>query len=118
MYTLEKVLKLKRDAESGIEFLDVVMKTLDEKPSFTFWTTLAKALETQTKEAAKSKLSMSISPACVVCANAQPPHGSNKLYQQATPASFVSSTISSLKSPCTPKPSTPVIHNHPKLFSS
>ena len=54
MYTLEKVLKMKRDAETQVEFLEVVMKTLDEKPSFTFWTTLAKALETQTKEAAKS----------------------------------------------------------------
>jgi hypothetical protein len=54
VYTLEKVLKLKRDAESQVEFLEVVMKSLDEKPSFTFWTTLAKALETQTKEVAKS----------------------------------------------------------------
>jgi hypothetical protein len=56
VYTLEKVLKLKKDAETHVEFLEVVMKTLDEKPSFTFWTTLAKALETQTKDVAKSEL--------------------------------------------------------------
>ncbi|KAI9635240.1 Golgi transport complex subunit 5-domain-containing protein [Dioszegia hungarica] len=54
VYTLEKVLKLKKDAETHVEFLEVVMKTLDERPSFTFWTTLAKALETQTKDVAKT----------------------------------------------------------------
>ncbi|KAK8865981.1 hypothetical protein IAR55_001131 [Kwoniella newhampshirensis] len=54
VYTLEKVLKVKRDAVTQTEFLDEVMKTLDEKPSFTFWTTLAKAFEAQTKEAARS----------------------------------------------------------------
>jgi hypothetical protein len=53
---LEKVLRLKRDATSGTDFLEEVMKTLDEKPSFTFWTTLAKAFETQSKEAARSEL--------------------------------------------------------------
>jgi len=31
------------------------LQRLDEKPSFTFWTTLAHAFETQTKEAARSK---------------------------------------------------------------
>ncbi|WWD17827.1 hypothetical protein CI109_102270 [Kwoniella shandongensis] len=54
VYTLEKVLKVKRDAVTQVEFLDEVMKTLDEKPSFTFWTTLAKAFEAQTREAARS----------------------------------------------------------------
>ncbi|CAD6576183.1 MAG: hypothetical protein TREMPRED_001604 [Tremellales sp. Tagirdzhanova-0007] len=54
VYTLEKVLKMKKDAVTQVEFLDEVMKTLDEKPSFTFWTTLAKAFEAQTKEAARS----------------------------------------------------------------
>ncbi|WWC86312.1 uncharacterized protein L201_001185 [Kwoniella dendrophila CBS 6074] len=54
VYTLEKVLKMKKDAMTGIEFLDEVMKTLDEKPSFTFWTTLAKAFEGQSKEAIRS----------------------------------------------------------------
>ncbi|ORY23208.1 Golgi transport complex subunit 5-domain-containing protein [Naematelia encephala] len=54
VYTLEKVLKMKRDPTTGVEFLDEVMKTLDEKPSFMFWTTLAQAFEKQTKEAARS----------------------------------------------------------------
>lgn len=54
VYTLEKVLKAKRDAVTQVEFLEEVMRTLDEKPSFTFWTTLAKAFEAQTKEAAKT----------------------------------------------------------------
>ena len=70
VYTLEKVLRVKRDAVTQIEFLEEVMKvcphtldlgcdaddqTLDEKPSFTFWTTLAKAFESQTKLAAQCK---------------------------------------------------------------
>jgi hypothetical protein len=38
------------------------MKTLDEKPSFTFWTTLAKAFETQAKEAAKGKFMLQTQP--------------------------------------------------------
>ncbi|WVR05941.1 hypothetical protein IAU60_002967 [Kwoniella sp. DSM 27419] len=54
VYTLEKVLKMKRDAVTQVEFLDEVMKSLDEKPSFTFWTTLAKAFEAQSKEAIRS----------------------------------------------------------------
>ncbi|WVO19992.1 uncharacterized protein IAS62_001282 [Cryptococcus decagattii] len=53
VYTLEKVLRIKRDTLTQVEFFDEVMKRLDEKPSFTYWTTLAKAFETQTKEAAK-----------------------------------------------------------------
>jgi len=53
VYTLEKVLKIKRDSVTQVDFLEEVMKTLDEKPSFTFWTTLAKAFETQAKEATK-----------------------------------------------------------------
>ena len=70
MYTLEKVLKMKRDPVVDLDFLEIVMKvgitertgsewadsppqSLDEKPSFTFWTTLAQAFETQTKEAAR-----------------------------------------------------------------
>lgn len=54
VYTLEKVLRVKRDAVTQVEFLDEVMKKLDEKPSFTFWTTLAKAFEQQTSEAARA----------------------------------------------------------------
>lgn len=66
MYTLEKVLRLKRDASSGVDFLEEVMKSLDEKPSFTFWTTLAKAFETQSKEASRSELGVCFSsPACL-----------------------------------------------------
>ena len=53
VYTLEKVLRLKRDTVTQVQFLDEVMKTLDEKPSFTFWTTLAKAFEQQSKQAAQ-----------------------------------------------------------------
>jgi hypothetical protein len=55
VYTLEKVLKIKRDSVTQVDFLDEVMKTLDEKPSFTFWTTLVKAFETQTKDAMKGE---------------------------------------------------------------
>ncbi|ORX36009.1 Golgi transport complex subunit 5-domain-containing protein [Kockovaella imperatae] len=53
VYTLEKVLKLKKDA-SNVDFLTEVMKSLDEKPSFTFWTNLAQAFETQSKETKSS----------------------------------------------------------------
>ncbi|TYJ51902.1 hypothetical protein B9479_007503 [Cryptococcus floricola] len=54
VYTLEKILKVKRDTVTQVEFLDEVMKRLEEKPSFTFWTTLAKAFETQSKESSRS----------------------------------------------------------------
>ncbi|BEJ14338.1 hypothetical protein CspHIS471_0401050 [Cutaneotrichosporon sp. HIS471] len=54
VYTLEKVLRIKRDAVTNAEFLEEVMQKLDEKPSFTFWTTLATAFESQCKEAARS----------------------------------------------------------------
>jgi hypothetical protein len=74
VYTLEKVLRLKRDSVTQAEFLEEVMKVriaipvetcrvsdcadeiqrMDEKPSFTFWTTLAQAFESQTKEASRS----------------------------------------------------------------
>ncbi|KAL1410659.1 hypothetical protein Q8F55_004678 [Vanrija albida] len=54
VYTLEKVLRVKRDGVTQVEFLDEVMKALDEKPSFTFWTTLAKAFEQQTTDAARA----------------------------------------------------------------
>lgn len=65
VYTLEKVLRIKRDAVTNAEFLEEVMQVsfhmlrsslqkLDEKPSFTFWTTLATAFEGQCKDAARS----------------------------------------------------------------
>ncbi|EIW72791.1 hypothetical protein TREMEDRAFT_25851, partial [Tremella mesenterica DSM 1558] len=56
VYTLEKVLRMKRDPNTQVDFLEEVMTTLDDKPSFMFWTTLAKAFEAQTKEVAKSSV--------------------------------------------------------------
>ncbi|KAG8923057.1 hypothetical protein FRC02_011429 [Tulasnella sp. 418] len=54
VYTLEKVLKLKKDSITKAPFLDEAMKVLESKPSSTFWMTTARMLETQTKDAAKS----------------------------------------------------------------
>ncbi|ORY73872.1 Golgi transport complex subunit 5-domain-containing protein [Leucosporidium creatinivorum] len=54
VYTLEKVLKLKRDQNTQASFLDEAMSVLDDKPSLMFWTTLSQSFETQTKEAARS----------------------------------------------------------------
>ncbi|GEM10348.1 componentof oligomeric golgi complex 5 [Rhodotorula toruloides] len=53
-YTLEKVLKLKKDQTTQASFLDEAMAVLDNKPSVLFWTSLAQAFETQAKEAARS----------------------------------------------------------------
>lgn len=100
MYTLEKVLRVKKDAITHVEFLEEVMKTLDEKPSFTFWTTLAKAFESQTKQAAQCK--SGDEPAPRTCADFQLPHGSSKRSARAIPGCFGCSTISSPKSPCIP----------------
>lgn len=58
VYTLEKVLRVKRDAVTNTEFLEEVMQKLDEKPSFTFWTTLATAFEQQCKDAARGESSL------------------------------------------------------------
>jgi len=97
VYTLEKVLKMKRDAVTQVEFLEEVMKTLDEKPSFTFWTTLAKAFEAHTKEAARCR-------SFFVCTfwliSLQPPHGCNKPSAQAILVCFACSTISLPRSRC------------------
>lgn len=54
VYTLEKVLKLKKDPVSQIVFLDEAMKVLENKPSTTFWAALARALEKQTRDGAKN----------------------------------------------------------------
>lgn len=54
VYTLEKVLKLKKDPISQIVFLDEAMKVLENKPSTTFWAALARALEKQTRDGAKN----------------------------------------------------------------
>ncbi|KAJ7647511.1 hypothetical protein FB45DRAFT_893628 [Roridomyces roridus] len=53
VYTLEKVLKMKRDTTSQVVFLDEAMKLLENKPSATFWTSLGKSLEKHTRESAR-----------------------------------------------------------------
>ncbi|TDL26039.1 hypothetical protein BD410DRAFT_784062 [Rickenella mellea] len=53
VYTLEKVLVLKKDMISQRSFLDEAMKVLENKPSVTFWTVMARALEKQCRDAAK-----------------------------------------------------------------
>ncbi|KAF8512431.1 Golgi transport complex subunit 5-domain-containing protein, partial [Gautieria morchelliformis] len=53
VYTLEKVLNLKRDPASQMPFMDEAMKRLDNKPSSTFWTTLSLSLEKHSRDAAK-----------------------------------------------------------------
>ncbi|GAA5826357.1 hypothetical protein JCM5353_004728 [Sporobolomyces roseus] len=54
VYTLEKVLRLKKDQTTQTSFLDEAMAVLDNKPSVLFWTSLAQAFETQAKEAVRS----------------------------------------------------------------
>ncbi|KAG6862317.1 hypothetical protein C0995_016015 [Termitomyces sp. Mi166 len=54
VYTLEKVLKLKKDAATQAIFLDEAMKLLENKPSATFWTSLSRSLEKYARDAAKS----------------------------------------------------------------
>ncbi|KAG2043692.1 Golgi transport complex subunit 5-domain-containing protein [Suillus americanus] len=56
VYTLEKVLKLKKDPITQRSFLDDVMKylkVLENKPSSTFWTSLGRSLEKYARDAAK-----------------------------------------------------------------
>jgi len=55
VYTLEKVLKMKKDTVSGINFLDEAMKLLENKPSTTFWSSLSRSLEKHTRDSARSK---------------------------------------------------------------
>ncbi|KAJ7874696.1 Golgi transport complex subunit 5-domain-containing protein [Mycena olivaceomarginata] len=54
VYTLEKVLKMKRDTISQVVFLDEAMKLLENKPSVTFWTSLGKSLEKHTRDSARA----------------------------------------------------------------
>ncbi|BGP18331.1 hypothetical protein JCM10213_008504 [Rhodosporidiobolus nylandii] len=54
VYTLEKVLKLKKDQNTQTSFLDEAMTVLDNKPSVLFWTALAQAFETQAKDAVRT----------------------------------------------------------------
>ncbi|KAI0365669.1 hypothetical protein BV20DRAFT_1099473, partial [Pilatotrama ljubarskyi] len=53
VYTLEKVLKVKRDPVTDVVFLDEAMKVLENKPSTTFWASLGRSLEKQARDAAK-----------------------------------------------------------------
>ncbi|OBZ67107.1 Conserved oligomeric Golgi complex subunit 5 [Grifola frondosa] len=54
VYTLEKVLRMKRDPVSDVVFLDEAMKVLENKPSSTFWAALGRSLEKQARDAAKN----------------------------------------------------------------
>ncbi|KAF8584833.1 hypothetical protein K439DRAFT_1646830 [Ramaria rubella] len=54
IYTLEKVLNMKRDTVSHVPFMDEAMKLLDNKPSSIFWTTLSQSLEKHSRDASKN----------------------------------------------------------------
>ncbi|KAI0695938.1 Golgi transport complex subunit 5-domain-containing protein [Cerioporus squamosus] len=54
VYTLEKVLKVKRDPVTDVVFLDEAMKVLENRPSTTFWASLGRSLEKNARDAAKS----------------------------------------------------------------
>ncbi|KIY53032.1 hypothetical protein FISHEDRAFT_63466 [Fistulina hepatica ATCC 64428] len=58
VYTLEKVLALKKDTVTQVVFLDEAMKLLENKPSVTFWTSLGRALERHARDAAKGSTFM------------------------------------------------------------
>lgn len=51
VYTLEKVLRLKTDSESGVNFLQVALQVLDNAPSVAFWRTFAVNFRTHTDRA-------------------------------------------------------------------
>ncbi|RPD63802.1 hypothetical protein L227DRAFT_542790 [Lentinus tigrinus ALCF2SS1-6] len=53
VYTLEKVLKIKRDPVTDVVFLDEAMKVLENRPSTTFWTSLGRSLEKNARDATK-----------------------------------------------------------------
>ncbi|KIJ19018.1 hypothetical protein PAXINDRAFT_128297 [Paxillus involutus ATCC 200175] len=54
VYTLEKVLNVKKDPLTGVSFLDESMTALENKPSSAFWASLGKSLEKFARDAAKS----------------------------------------------------------------
>ncbi|KAF8736157.1 hypothetical protein AX14_000796 [Amanita brunnescens Koide BX004] len=58
IYTLEKVLTLKRDVVTQALFLDEAMKSLDNKPSSMFWTALARSLEKHIRDSIKGSTFM------------------------------------------------------------
>lgn len=53
VYTLERVLRLKKDPATQSTFLEEALKVLENKPTSTFWGTLSRALEKNCKDAAK-----------------------------------------------------------------
>ncbi|KAF7792362.1 hypothetical protein EIP86_003398 [Pleurotus ostreatoroseus] len=53
VYTLEKVLTLKKDPTTQVVFLDEAMKVLENKPSNSFWASLGQSLEKNIRDAAK-----------------------------------------------------------------
>jgi hypothetical protein len=55
VYTLEKVLNLKKDPLSGVSFLDEALKAIDSKPSTLFWASLGKSLDKYARDAAKGR---------------------------------------------------------------
>ncbi|KAF8348129.1 Golgi transport complex subunit 5-domain-containing protein [Amanita rubescens] len=58
VYTLEKVLTLKRDVITQALFLDEAMKSLENKPSSMFWSALARSLEKNIRDSIKGSTFM------------------------------------------------------------
>ncbi|KAL4267054.1 Conserved oligomeric Golgi complex subunit 5 [Pleurotus pulmonarius] len=54
VYTLEKVLKIKKDTVTHVVFLDETMKLLENTPSASFWTSLSWSLEKHARDASKN----------------------------------------------------------------
>ncbi|KAF9008002.1 Golgi transport complex subunit 5-domain-containing protein [Cyathus striatus] len=57
VYTLEKVLKMKKDTTTQVLFLEEAMKALENQPSAIFWTSLSQYLEKYSREASNFRLS-------------------------------------------------------------
>ncbi|KAF5351759.1 hypothetical protein D9756_007411 [Leucocoprinus leucothites] len=53
VYTLEKVLKMKKDTITQVVFLDEAMKLLENRPSATFWTSLTRSLDKHVRDTLK-----------------------------------------------------------------
>ncbi|KAF8891707.1 Golgi transport complex subunit 5-domain-containing protein [Infundibulicybe gibba] len=53
VYTLEKVLIMKRDMATQVVFLDEAMKLLENKPSAMFWAFLGRSLDKHSRDSAK-----------------------------------------------------------------
>ncbi|KAF7782447.1 hypothetical protein Agabi119p4_1823 [Agaricus bisporus var. burnettii] len=54
VYTLEKVLRMKKDTITQVVFLDEAMKSLENKPSAIFWISLARFLEKHVRDSFKA----------------------------------------------------------------